>query len=135
MKNIPIRVVIDTNIIFMAWYNPSGKCAEVLRKAREGKTELFASDSVKKEIIRLFKKNNFTDEEIKEYLGDFPINWIDKELYQDFLEKTKVKHKADKPIEALALVLNCGILTADRHFDNVKNKINIDELLAELEKS
>jgi predicted nucleic acid-binding protein len=134
MSSIPIKIIIDTNIIFMAWYNPLGKCAEVLRKAREGKINLFAPDTVKIEITRLFKKRNLSDEKIKEFLDDFPINWVEKEIYQDALPKTKVKHKADKPIEALALTLDCEVLSADNHFKNIKQKIEIDDLLAKLEK-
>ena len=118
----------------MAWYNLSGKCAEVLRKSREGKINLFAPDTVKKEIIRLFKKRNLNDEEIKEFLDDFPINWVEKEIYQNALPKTKVKHKADKPIEALALTLDCEILSADNHFKNIKQRIDINDLLIKLKK-
>ena len=132
MSNIQIRIVLDTNIIFMAWYNPSGKCAQILRKSRENKINLFAPDTVKEEIIRVFRRHGLPDAEIEEFLDDFSIDWIDKEIYKDYLEKTMVKHKPDKPIEAVALVLNYKLLSADRHFDNVKQKIDIDDLLKQV---
>lgn len=133
MSNFPIEIVIDTNIIFMSWHNPIGKCAEILRKAREGKIKLFSPDTVKLEIIKIFQRNGYLDWEINYFLNDLPINWIEKELYVSMIGKTKVKHKPDKPIEAVALSLNCKILSADQHFDIVKQKIDIDDLLKQID--
>jgi predicted nucleic acid-binding protein len=124
-----IRIVIDTNVIFMAWYNPEGKCARILRSAEEGNLELYAPDSVKEEIIRVFKRRNLSDEDINEFLEDFEINWVDENIYNRFLHETKVKHKPDKPVEAVALALNCGILSADKHF---RDRIDIDKLIKKL---
>ena len=108
------KIVVDTNIIFMAWYSPFGKCAELLRKAREEKIKLFSPNSIKEGIINL------------------PIVWVSREIYESILDKTKVKHKADKPTRALALVLNCGILNVDKHF---KSRVDVNKLLSELEKN
>jgi hypothetical protein len=131
MNFFPIdKIVIDINILFMAWYNPFGKCGRVLRKANENKIEIFAPDSVKEEIFRVLRREaKLTDWEIEDFLFDFEITWVEKEVYGKFLDKTKVKHKADKPIEALSLILNCGILSADYHF---KNRLDINELLKDL---
>ncbi len=49
-----------------------------------------------------------------------------KELYKDYIGKTKVKHKAYKQLEALSLALNCKILSADKHF---KNRVDVNEIL------
>lgn len=124
------KIVIDTNIIFMAWYNPFGKCADILRKAKEGKIELYAPESVKKEIIRVFERRNLVQDEINDFLEDFPINFVGQEIYTKIINRTKVKHIADKPVEAVALILNCRILSADHHF---KNRIDINKLLRDLE--
>ena len=126
-----LRIVIDTHILFMAWYNPQGKCAKVLEKANKGKIEIYAPDSVKIEIFRILQQQGLSIDEIRDFLSDFEINWINKSIYEPFLDKTKVKHKADKPIEAVSLILNCGILSADRHF---KKRIDINKLLEELNK-
>jgi rRNA-processing protein FCF1 len=130
MNFFPNKIVIDTNILFMAWYNPFGKCAKVLRKANKGKIKIFAPDSVKEEIFRVFRREtDLTDLEVEGFLFDFEINWVRRDIYERFLDKVKVKHKPDKPVEATALALGCGILSADNHF---KEKINIDELLESL---
>lgn len=125
------KAVIDTNIIFMAWYNPLGKCADVLRYAREGRAELFSPDSVREEIIRVFRKNNFSEEEIEDFVADLPVRWVDKEIYMKVINKTAVKHRADKPIEAVSIILNYGILSANKHF---KNRLDINKLLEMIRK-
>jgi predicted nucleic acid-binding protein len=125
------KIVIDTNILFMAWYNPEGKCAKVLEKANEGKIEIYAPDSVKIKIFRILQEQRLSIREIEDFLSDFEINWTDKIIYERFIDKVKVKHKPDKPVEALAIALDCEILSADKHF---KEKINIDKLLSSLDK-
>ncbi len=130
MNGSRIKIVIDTNIIFMAWYNPLGKCAEVLRKAKEGRLELFSPDSVKEEITRIFRKHNLTDKEIDEFINEIPVTWINKEIYMKVIKQTKIKHKADKPVEAVSLILNCKVLSADKHF---KGRIDVNKLLEKLE--
>ena len=135
MKNFQTkvqRVVVDTNIFFMAWYNPEGKCAKIQKKSRDGKIILYSPDSVRKEIVRVFQRHNQSDEQIESFLNDFPTIWIGKEIYDEYLDKTQVKHKADKPVEALSLALKCGILSADNHFRYIKNLMDIDKLLEEL---
>lgn len=133
MSGIPIKLVIDTNILFMAVYDKKSKAGKIIEAAHEKKIDLFAPISVKEELTRILKRELGTIESETEFIIEsFPVNWIEKEIYQDTITKTTVKHKPDKSIEALALILNCGILTADKHFDNVKNKIDINDLLAKL---
>lgn len=126
------KVVVDTNVIFMALYNPFGKAARIINLAAEERIYLFSPDSVKKELFNVIKREfNISEELIKENIAKLPVIWMSENFYKEFLDKTKVKHKPDKPIEAVALALNCGILSADHHF---KNRINIDELFKQLNK-
>ncbi len=136
MNGIPIKIVIDTNIIFMSIYDRKGNAAKIIDLANEGKILLYAPISVREEIFNVLKKEfDWDEQEIEDDIGELPIKWVEKEIYQGAMEKTKVKHKADKPIEALALILNCGILTADKHFDTIKNKLKVDDLLEQLNKN
>lgn len=125
------KIVVDTNVLFMALYNPLGKAAKIIEFANQDKVELYSPESVRLELIRVLERElDFSDEEIDFVLKELPVMWINREIYQSFIEKTKVKHKPDKPVEALALLLGCGILSADTDF---KEKINIDELIESLE--
>jgi predicted nucleic acid-binding protein len=132
-KQIP-KIVIDTNAIFMALYNPLGKAGRIFDLANKEKINLFSTDTVRLEIIRVLKRElKWEDELINEKVNSLPIIWVEKDIYSNLLNKTKVKHKADKPIEALSLVLNCDILSADEHFKDLKNRADIDRLLKSLE--
>ena len=127
------KAVIDTNIIFMSLYNPKGKAGKIIGYATENKLTLFATESVKQELSVVLKRElSLDDSEIKFIIDSLPITWIEKEIYQSALKKTKVKHKPDKPTEALSLILDCGILSADTDFDNIKNKINVNNLLEKI---
>lgn len=133
MNGSQIKAVIDTNVIFMAVYEPNSKAGNIINAALNNKIKLYSPDSVKEEICRVLKRElNFTDDEIKEIIFSLPIIWIEKEIYKDFLEKTKTRHKPDKPVEALSLVLNCGILSANK--EHFKERIDVNVLLKELEK-
>ena len=50
------KVVIDTNIIFMALYNPKGKAGKVFELANKNKLNLFSTDTVKEEIKVVLKR-------------------------------------------------------------------------------
>ena len=125
------KVVIDTNIIFMALYNPKGKAGKVFELANKNKLNLFSTDTVKEEIKVVLKRElNFSDDKIINMIEGLPLSWIKKKYYEKFIMKVKVKHKPDKPVEALSLLLDCGILTADRDF---KERIDVNELIKKLD--
>ncbi|MBI4155447.1 PIN domain-containing protein [Candidatus Woesearchaeota archaeon] len=133
MNGSNIKAVIDTNVIFMALYNEESKAGRIIKLARKNKLKLFSADNIKEEIKRVLKREyEYTDEEIFRLINELPIEWVKKENYIHALDKTKVKHKADKPLEALSLVLGCEILSADAHF---KDRIDINKLLEIIEKS
>ena len=122
-----LKTVIDTNVLFMALYNRYSKAGKIIESANQNKIKLFSTDTIKEELCRVLKRElNFSDEEIEKTIENLPVTWVKKEIYEKALGKTKGKHKADKPLEALSLILDCGILSADKHF---KNRINIDKLL------
>ena len=127
MKEGIIKLVVDTNTLFMSFYNPRGKAARIIEFAIEGRLELFSPESVKDELFEVIKREfGFPEFHINFLIDSLPIKWVGKEIYKEAINKTEVKHKADKPVEALALILNCEILSADEHF---KSRIDINKLL------
>lgn len=132
MKEMSIKLVIDTNALFMSLYNPSGKAAKIIELANEGRLILFSPDSVKEELFVVLQRElDFSENESIKIIESLPISWVDEQIYAEALDKTKVKHEPDKPVEALAIILDCEILTADRHF---KNRANIDAILKRAER-
>jgi len=124
------KIVVDTNVFFMAFTNPIGKAGRVIEAANNGKVELISTDSVKEELSRVFKRElKMIDSEILFVIDSLPVKWFNKEDYIFAIDSAKVKHEPDKPIEALSLVFNCDILSADSDF---KNRLDINALLDEL---
>jgi len=131
MNGSQIKVVIDTNVLFMSIYDRNNKAGKIIDAAINNKIQLFSPDSVKTELERVLKRElSFSQEEIKETFEALPVTWVEKSIYEEKIKETKVKHKPDKPIEALSIVLGCDILSADAHF---KNRLDINNLLKELE--
>ncbi len=130
MNGSKIKVVIDTNIIFMSLYKKDSKSSFLIKAASKDKILLFAPDTVKEEIQRVLKMEfGYDNQKINITLEGLPITWIGKEIYEPFIAITKVQHKADKPIEALSLALGCKILSADKHFND---RTSVNELLKEI---
>ena len=126
MNNFQTCLVIDTNILFMA-LTKQREPAKLIDLAIQEKIILFAPDSVRKELGRVLRRELFMEENlIKQIIKSLPVKWANSSIYGPYLRKTEVKHKSDKPVEALALALNCKILSADKHF---KKRVNAKDIL------
>jgi len=123
-----MKLVIDTNIIFSALYNPHSKAGRIILFAIEGKIELYAPESVKSELTRILeKKLDYKKEEVEETVISLPVTWIEKEIYKEYTEEFDLKDENDRSVAACCLILNCALLTGDKDFDNVK-KIKVIRL-------
>ena len=116
-----MKLVIDTNIIFSALYNPHSKAGEIILFAIEGKIELYAPESVKSELTKILeKKLDYEKEEIEETITSLPITWVEKEIYEEYKEEFDLRDENDRSVAACCLILNCALLTGDKDFDNIK---------------
>lgn len=138
--NGSIRVVVDTNVYFIFFYNPASKSGKLIEAAIGRKVDLFSTDTVQEELKRvLVRELSFEAEKAENVIVHLPVTWVGREVYQNYLDKAKVvQHKPDRPILALALTLNCGIITANiRDFKPARKIVKIwkiDDLLEELGK-
>lgn len=131
-----IRVVVDTNIYYQALYNPQSKQMRLLEAALEERAELCSPYSVKQEIARVLKKAGF--DKTTELVESLPVKWVEFELYSRHLPEASklISHKPDEHVVACALLLDCGILSANtRHFNNkrLRKKIKLWNLVELLE--
>ena len=135
-----IRVVVDTNVFYIAFYNPSSKAMRVLNYAIENKLSIFSPDTVREELSRLLISDfAFDTNEKNTIIESLPVQWVGKEFYANHMKGTDViVHKPDRPLLACALGLRCGILTANiKHFKPARKVVtvwDINELLKELSK-
>lgn len=136
--NGSIKVVVDTNVYFMFFYDPESKAGQLINAAIAKNVELFSTDTVKEELKKvLIKELGFEEARADTIISYLPTTWVDRKFYEAYLDKTRIiKHKPDRPILALALALNCGVITANiKDFKPARNiaKIwKIDELLGQL---
>jgi len=120
-----MKFVLDTNIIFSGIYDLDSNAGKILFLATEEKLELFSPQQVKDELsIILGKKLKFLKNETEEMISSLPIQWIEKEIFEENLEMADkfIRHKKDVPILACALSLGVDIITGDKHFRDVKTK-------------
>lgn len=123
-----MKLVIDSNIVISALIASKGKTRELIQHPS---LELYAPERLESEI-------NKHKELIKEkigYRGGNPealdpllariynqINVVPKKEYESNLEKSKdtLDDPKDAPFLALALRLNCGIWSDEKHLNNQK---------------
>jgi predicted nucleic acid-binding protein len=114
--------VVDTNIVFSALHDLKSNAGKLLICAIEGRVELMSSEYIKRELERNLKeKLDYSEEEFKETIKALPIKWIEDESYSKEMKKSEklIKHERDIPILALALYLNCDVVSGDEHFHDV----------------
>lgn len=136
--NGSVRIVADTNVYFMFFYDPSRKAGQLINAALDKKVELFSPDTVKEELKRvLIRELGFEDARAENIINYLPATWIDRKFYGGYLGKAAIiRHRPDRPVLALALALNCGIITANIKDFKSARKITklwkIDDLLEKL---
>ncbi len=138
--NGSIRVVPDTNVYFMFFYEPQSKAGQLINAAIMKRVELFSPDTVKEELKGvLIRELDVREEKTENIIGYLPVTWVDRKVYEEYMNKTAIiRHKPDRPILALVLALNCGIITANVKDFKPASKITklwkINELLGEINK-
>lgn len=118
-----ITFIIDTNVIFSAYYKPSSKPGIIIMLAIHDKIRLIAPISVKEEIKdKLIQKLRFTEAEARIIISALPIQWIDEEVYSEEIPYAKriIRDKTDAPLIALHLISGYPILTGDKEILNAK---------------
>ena len=131
-------IVIDTNVLFMGLEYPERKAGQILTAASEERISLVSPSYVMDELYGVLKRNTERPEWWLDFvLGSLPVDWYPEEIYLSFMEKAKIiSHEPDRPLVALAMLLNCGILSANyRHFQPIKKSVkvwDIDDLLKEI---
>jgi len=118
-----MRYLLDTNIIFSGVYDIDSNAGKILLFGIEERIELLAPDYVRNELITILRKKLlFSDSEIEEIISSLFIEWIDDEIYGDYIEKASkiISDSKDVPILACALAMECDIISGDKHFHDLE---------------
>jgi len=112
-----MRYLIDANILFSALYDLESNAGRLLTMAAEDKVVLISTQHVYLEMERITTaKLGFTREEAAEILKRLPVQWIERELYEDELKLALKAHpdEGDASLLACANLINCEIITGDK---------------------
>lgn len=112
-----MRTVIDTNVILSGLYKPDSPPGRILESAAEGSLLLCAPEAVRTELERTLRRVlGYSAPEVASTLRSLPLEWIEHEVYDDFLDTARkmLRDEDDAPILACALVLGCDIVSGDQ---------------------
>lgn len=121
-----MNLVVDTNILFSALYDPTSGAGKLILFALERGVSLFAPESVRKELEHnLRKKLAYAEAEAHETIAALPVKWIESGLYAGAMDvaKSQLTHEADVPVLACALALGYDIASGDKHLLSIDPKI------------
>jgi predicted nucleic acid-binding protein len=121
-----MNLVVDTNILFSALYDPTSDAGKLILFALERRVGLFAPESVKQELEHnLRKKLAYAEAEACETIAALPVKWIESGLYAEAMDvaKSQLTHKADVPVLACALALGYEIVSGDKHLLSIEPKV------------
>ena len=121
-----MRIVIDTNVLFSALYDPASTPGRIILLAIEEKVELFAPATVRDELERALRgKLRYSDDEWEATLSALPVESVEGAIWEAFMERAKaaITDPDDAPVVALALALQCGIVSGDNAFHPLRKRI------------
>ena len=112
-----MRIVIDTNVVVSAIYDPASPPGRVVDAGISGRVRLCAPESVREELRRVLQTViGFSASEVLEAIAFLPIEWIEEAMFADVLPRAKhlLRDPDDAPVLACALALGCDIVSGDR---------------------
>ncbi|HEV8360461.1 MAG TPA: PIN domain-containing protein [Candidatus Thermoplasmatota archaeon] len=121
-----MKLVIDTNVLFSAVYDPASSPGQLLVLAIEGALELYAPATVRAELERVLReKLGYTDGEWEAALAALPVEWIEETAYAGRLPEAlkAIADPSDAPVVALALALRTGVVSGDRDFHPLRRPV------------
>jgi len=136
-----MNIVVDTNVLFSALYDPASDAGKLILFALERRVDLFAPESVKLELEHgLRKKLAYAEVEARETIAALPIKWVESGAYAGALDvaKGQLAHEADVPVLACALALGHEIVSGDKHLLSIKPEIvrvwKLGQLIKEIQR-
>lgn len=119
-------MIVDTNILFSALYDPNSYAGKLVLYAIERRVSLFAPESVRRELERnLVKKLEYAEKEAREIIAALPVEWVAEKIYAPAFEiaRRHLTHEADVPILASSLVTGYEIVSGDKHLLSIERGI------------
>jgi len=113
------ELVVDTNVLFSALYDPESPPGRIVEFALEGTVELYAPETVRAELRDvLVRKLDYTKDEWSETKQALPVEWIDEPVYEGEIEEARsaIADEDDAPVVAASLVTGAPVVSGDGDF-------------------
>lgn len=112
-----MRIVIDTNVMVSGLYDSESPPGRVLDAGLSNDLELCAPEPVRGELRRVLREVlDYSESEVDWTLEALPVEWIEEEVYRNFLDEARrvLRDRTDAPILACAFALDCEVVSGDK---------------------
>ena len=125
-----ISLIIDTNIVFSAYYNPKGLERRILDTIlKKDQIQSFAPDIFFEELFRNFEeKLGYSRTQLLKIFQELEIIKVEYKEYKKLIPAAEklIVHKNDVPFLAVALLKKCPIWSGNvNHFKHLRNSEKI----------
>ena len=120
-----MRVVIDTNVVVSAFYDPDSVPGRIIDAGTTGRLSLCAPESVRLELIRvLCRVMDWVPLQASVALQAVRIEWIPAGVFADRLDEAHalLRDPDDAPVLSLGMAIACDIISGDRDLQVLKVK-------------
>lgn len=120
-----MRVAIDSNVIVSAFYDPDSVPGRIIDAGITGRLALCAPVSVRAEVVRVMQRvMEWTPAVASAALQAVRVDWIEEGVFAPYLERAAalLRDPSDAPVLALAMAIQCDIISGDRDLQVVKCK-------------
>jgi predicted nucleic acid-binding protein len=118
-----LRIVVDTNVIVSAIYDPDSVPGRVLDAGITGHVLLCAPEAVRDELRRVLRRVlGFSAAQTERTVFGLPVDWIEEGVYRRELPRARrlLRDPTDAPVLACGLALGCDIVTGDHDLQVVR---------------
>jgi predicted nucleic acid-binding protein len=108
--------IVDTNILFSAYYNPDSRAGSLIDLAMNDRVELCSPEHIRLELLEVLnRKLHYVGDHLLEAVVSLPVRWVDRAVYDDGLGAAMkvVMDESDASLLALASIMGCEIVTGD----------------------
>jgi len=118
-----LRVVVDTNVLVSAIYDPDSAPGRVLDAGIVGNVRLCAPEAVREELRRVLGRVlGFSAPQTEQAISGLPVEWIEEGVFRDELARARrlLRDPTDAPVLACGLAVGCDIVSGARDLQVVR---------------
>jgi len=112
-----VRIVIDTNVLVSALYDPNSPPGRIVDAAFIGRVRLCAPETVREGLHRvLHEVLGVSRRAARGMVRALPVEWLEEGIFRDSLADARrvLRDPDDAPVLACGFALDCDIVSGDK---------------------